>query len=54
MSPQATNSIALYKGNNPSTIERALNIQKKSVVDELMQHFGCSRSELAFRLSIGQ
>ena len=55
MTQQAINSIQLYKGNNPGTIERALKIQKKSVVDELKQHFNASNlSELAIKLSIGK
>lgn len=53
MSQQALNSIELYKGNNPSTIEKALSFQKKSVVDELKAHFGASDNrELAIRLSM--
>jgi hypothetical protein len=55
MTQQALNSLALYKNNNPSTIERALAIQKPSVVSELKEHFGVSDNhELAFRLSIGR
>lgn len=50
----ATNSLALYRGNNPSTILRALKLQNKSVVDELMNYFGAkSQEELAFHLSVG-
>ena len=53
MSQQALNSIQLYRGNNPSTIEKALSFQKKSVVDELKAHFGVSTNrELAIRLSM--
>ena len=55
MTQQALNSLELYKGNDPSTIEMALNMQKKSVVDELKAHFGVSdNQELAVRLSIGR
>ena len=55
MTTQATNSIALYKGNNPATIKMALKIQKSSVVKELMEYFGASNTdELAIRLSIGK
>lgn len=54
LSSWAQNSLALYRGNNPQTILRALNIQNKSVVKELMDHFGVTTKEdLAFRLSIG-
>ncbi len=54
MTSQALNSIELYRGNDPRTIERALKIQKKSVVDELKQHFNASDlTELAIKLSIG-
>ena len=54
MTQQALNSLELYKGNNPGTIERALAIQKSSVVNELKEHFGVSDNhELAFRLSVG-
>ena len=54
MTQQAINSIQLYKGNNPGTIEKALKMQKKSIVDELKQHFNASNlSDLAIKLSIG-
>ena len=54
MTQQAINSLALYKGNNPSTIEKGLSIQKASVVRELKEHFGVSDiHELAVRLAIG-
>jgi len=52
MTQQAINSINLYKGNNPSTIEQTLSFQKKSVVEELKEHFGASSNhELAIKLS---
>ena len=55
MTQQALNSLSLYKGNDPSTIEGALAIQKSSVVSELKEHFGVdSNHELAIRLSIGR
>ena len=55
MTQQAINSLALYKGNDPSTIERALLFQNKSVVNELMSYFGVnSKQALAVRLSLGQ
>lgn len=54
MTKQAQNSLDLYKGQNPSTIKRALQIQRSSVVEELKTHFGVSDIDsLATRLSIG-
>ena len=54
MTQQAINSIGLYRGNNPATIEIALRMQRSSVVKELMEHFGAtSTRELAIKLSIG-
>ena len=54
MTQQALNSIELYRGNNPATIEQLLNMQGTSVVNELMEHFGAtSTRELAIKLSIG-
>lgn len=54
MTTQAQNSLNLYRGQNPSTIKRALSIQNKSVVEELKQHFNVSNlDDLAVRLSIG-
>lgn len=54
MTQQAINSISLYRGNNPATIEMALRMQHSSVVNELKEHFGASSlGELAIRLSIG-
>jgi hypothetical protein len=54
MTQQAINSIGLYRGNNPATIEMALRMQRSSVVKELMEHFGAtSTRELAIKLSIG-
>lgn len=54
MTQQAQNSIALYKGGNPSTIEQLLRIQKNSVVQELKEHFNAPTiEELALKLSIG-
>ena len=54
MTNQAKNSLALYKGGNPATIEQLLKMQSSSVVSELKQHFGVeSIGELAIRLSIG-
>lgn len=54
MTPQANNSLALYRGNSPATIKQALRIQRSSVVEELKQHFGATNiDDLAVRLSIG-
>ena len=55
MTKQALNSIELFKGNSPSTIEKALSIQNKSVVEELKAHFGAANlKELSVRLSMGR
>lgn len=55
LSKQAQNSLSLYYGGNPRSIEQLLKIQKSSVVNELMDHFRASSiSELAFKLSIGE
>lgn len=54
MTPQARNSINLYRGGNPDTIKQLLKMQKQSVIDELMVHFKAdSYDELAQKLSIG-
>lgn len=54
MTPQAENSLKLYKGGNPSTIEALLGMQKASVVNELKEHFNVSDNhELAIKLSLG-
>lgn len=54
MTQQALNSINLYRGGNPATIEQLLRMQRSSVVNELMEHFGAtSTRELAIKLSIG-
>ena len=48
------NSLSLYKGGNPTTIEQLLKIQKTSVVDELKEYFNISDNhELAIKLSLG-
>ena len=53
MTQQAINSINLYKGGNPSTIEQLLRMQHSSVVGELREHFGASDNhELAVKLSM--
>ena len=52
MTTQAENSIKLYKGGNPATIEQLLRFQKPSIVNELKAHFEVpSISELALKLS---
>ncbi len=54
MTTKAQNSLALYRGGNPTTIEQLLQFQDKGVVNELMQHFkACDLRELALKLSIG-
>ena len=54
MTPQAKNSLNLYRGGNPATIEQLLRFQKSSIVEELKQHFAVSSiRELAVRLSNG-
>lgn len=54
MTNQAQNSINLYVGENPDTIKKALKLQKKSVVSELMEHFNAKDiDELSLKLSIG-
>lgn len=53
MTPQATNSLKLYKGGNPATIEKLLKMQSTSVVNELKEHFKAKDlKELAIKLSI--
>lgn len=54
MSKQAENSLNLYRGGNPSTIQQLLKMQAASVVNELKEHFNAaSLSELAIKLSRG-
>lgn len=54
MTPQAQNSLDLYRGNSVSTIKMALKMQKPSVVKELKEHFKTDDiDELALKLSIG-
>ena len=53
MTQQAKNSINLYRGGNPATIEELLRFQKSSVVEELKEHFKASSiEELAVKLSM--
>ena len=53
LSIQAENSISLYRGQSPATIKQALNFQKQSVVNELMEYFECSdKVELSLKLSM--
>lgn len=52
LSNQAMNSIELYRGQNSTLIKQLLQFQKKSVVDELLQHFECENiSVLSVKLS---
>lgn len=54
MTPQATNCLDLFRGANPSTIKRALSIQKASIVNELKDYVGTSDiDELCLYLSWG-
>lgn len=50
MSNQAKNFMGICKGASISSIEQALSLVKPSVVSELTNHFGCTRSNLAFKL----
>ena len=54
MTKQAQNSLALYKGQNPSTIRQALSFQNSSVINELKEYFNAKDlDELSIKLSIG-
>lgn len=54
MTERARNSMELYRGGNPSTIEQLLRMQNVSVVNELKEHFRVNNlSDLAVRLSLG-
>lgn len=53
LSIQAENSISLYRGQNPSTIRQALSFQKQSVVNELLDYYGCTDTgTLSVKLSM--
>lgn len=53
MTQQAINSLSLYRGGSPSSIEQLLKIQKASVVEELKEHFNASDlHDLAIKLSL--
>ena len=53
MTKQAQNSINLFAGENPETIKKALKMQKKSIVSELIEHFNAKDiNDLALKLSI--
>ena len=55
MTRQALQSIDLYRGGNPETIEQLLRFQSSSVVNELKEHFKTdSIPELAARLSLNR
>lgn len=52
LSKQAKNSLQLYKGGNPSTIEQLLKLQASSVVNELKQFLNAEDlDELVYKLS---
>lgn len=54
MTRQAENCISMFRGNAPATIEKALRMQKSSIVNELKEHYGSSDiGHLALRLSLG-
>ena len=54
MTQQAINSLNLYRGGNPATIQQLLKMQKSSVVNEFKTHFRVSTiEELAVKLSLG-
>lgn len=53
MTTQVQNFINLCRGNPVSTIKQALEFQKKSSVDEMMQHYDVSNiDDLAVRISM--
>lgn len=53
MMQQTINSIELYMGGNPDTIERLLRLQSKSVVEELRKELNASSlKDLAYKLSV--
>ena len=55
LSNQALNSIELYKGGNPDTIEQLLIRQSSSVVNEIKEYYECKDiKELAIKCSIGK
>ena len=52
MTQQAINSMNLYRGGNPATIEKLLAFQSSNVVNELKQHFGVTNNhDLAAKLA---
>ena len=54
MTQQARNCLELYKGGNPDTIKKLLQVQKPSIVKELQDHFGTTDNhKLALLLSKG-
>lgn len=55
MTKQAQNSMKLYKGQNPDTINQLLQFQNKAVVKELIDFFKASDlRELSIKLSLGK
>lgn len=54
MTTQLQNFINLCRDNSVSTVKQALKLQKKSNVDEMMQHYNVSSvDDLALRISNG-
>ena len=54
MTPQAKNSLDLYRGQDPAKIRTLLGYQSESVVNELKEYAHTSDiGELALRLSLG-
>ena len=54
MTQQAQNCLELFKGGNPNTIMKLLQVQKPSIVKELQDHFGTTdNNKLAHLLSKG-
>lgn len=53
LSKQARNSLALYRGQNASSIKQLLRIQRQSVKSELMAYCNAKdEDDLAIRLSL--
>ena len=53
LSIQAENSISLYRGQSPSSIKQLLSFQKQSVVNELLEYYGCTDTgTLSVKLSM--
>lgn len=53
LSIQAENSISLYRGQSPSSIKQLLSFQRQSVVNELLEYYGCTDTgTLSVKLSM--